>query len=123
VGGWLGRVGVRPEALSESAITTVESLNDPAAREAFLATLRGVVDIAGQRVSARGKLPSTQLPLLIVWGDRDAVLPVTHGEEAAALVEDGRLVIFPGAGHEPHRHDPERFAELLVEHAQAAVAR
>jgi pimeloyl-ACP methyl ester carboxylesterase len=106
--------------LSEESLTTVRELGDPATRTAFLATLRGVVDISGQRVSAVSKLPAaSHLPTLLVWGDRDPIIPIAHGREALALLPNARLVVFPGAGHEPYRHDPERFAALLLDHAHA----
>jgi pimeloyl-ACP methyl ester carboxylesterase len=111
------------DLLGEEALTTLRSLQDPASRAAFLATLRGVMDISGQRVSAVSKLPSaSHLPTLLVWGDRDPIIPVEHGRRAVELLPRGRLVIFPGAGHEPHRHDPTRFAELLLEHRAVAAA-
>lgn len=113
---------VRPgqSLLSEESLTTLRELGDPPTRTAFLATLRGVIDISGQRVSAVNKLPAAaHLPMLLVWGDRDPIIPIAHGRAAAELLPESRLVVFPGAGHEPHRQDPARFAELLVAHARA----
>lgn len=107
--------------LDEESLTTLRELGDPATRTAFLATLRGVVDISGQRVSAVSKLPSAgHLPTLLVWGDRDPIIPIAHGRAAVELLPYGRLVVFPGAGHEPHRTDPVRFADLLLAHAARA---
>ena len=57
----------------------------PERRKAFLATLRAVVGTEGQRVAALDRLYlAEELPLLIVWGDRDPIIPVAHGEEAHA---------------------------------------
>jgi pimeloyl-ACP methyl ester carboxylesterase len=114
-GGALSRIGLNPEALSADAVRTLQELDEPQARNAFLATLRGVVDFRGQRVSAVSKLSSASgVPTLLIWGDRDPVIPVEHGVRAHELLPDSRLVVFPGAGHEPHRFDPERFAELVA---------
>ena len=56
------------------------SLADPERRKAFLATLRAVVGTDGQRVAALDRLYLAEaLPLLIVWGDRDPIIPVAHG--------------------------------------------
>ncbi len=122
VGRALGFLRGSGSLLDEEALTTLRELSDPATRTAFLATLRGVVDISGQRVSAVSKLPSAgHLPTLLVWGDRDPIIPIEHGRAAVALLPYGRLVVFPGAAHEPHRHDPARFADLLLTH-QALVA-
>ncbi len=115
VGGVLSRVGLNPEFVSADAVRTLRELDEPQARNAFLATLRGVVDFRGQRVSAVSKLSSASgVPTLLIWGDRDPVIPVDHGVRAHELLPDSRLVVFPGAGHEPHRFDPERFAELVA---------
>ena len=55
-----------------------------------------------------------ELPVLLVWGDRDPILPVAHGRRAVDLLPSARLVVFPGCGHEPQRWDPARMADLLV---------
>jgi pimeloyl-ACP methyl ester carboxylesterase len=118
---WLGdqlsRVGMTPHALSPRTLQTVSWLREDDRRAAFLATLRSVVSPRGQRVSALDKLHLLEgSRVLIVWGDRDPVLPMVHGQNAHRLLSGSRLVIFPGAGHEPHTHDPERFAALVAEH-------
>ncbi len=123
VGRVLGFLRGGDTLLSEDSLATLGELADPATRTAFLATLRGVVDISGQRVSAVSKLPAaSHLPTLLIWGDRDPIIPMAHGERATELLPTARLVVFPGAGHEPFRHDPARFAELLVEHAARVEA-
>jgi pimeloyl-ACP methyl ester carboxylesterase len=116
IGRTLGWAHIGPGLLSADSMTILAGLHDPQARAAFLATLRGVVDISGQRVSATSRLPDARVPVLLIWGDRDPVIPIRHGHAAVELLIDGRLVVFPGAGHEPHRHDPARFTEVLVEH-------
>ena len=103
--------------LDDESLSTLHELGDRATRGAFLSTLRQVVDVSGQRVSAVAKLPTaSHLPTMLVWGDRAPIIPIEHGRAAVALLPRGRLVVFPGAGHEPHRYDPARFADLLAEH-------
>src|SRR5436305_1169876 len=71
------------------------SLADPESRSAFVQALRASVDPTGQRVRATDRLYlATQLPLLIVWGARDRVIPLEHGRRAHALVPRSRLVVF-----------------------------
>ena len=118
VGQVLGAFHIGPGLLSSDSMTILAGLHDAPTRSAFLATLRGVVDVSGQRVSAISKLPDARLPILLVWGDRDPVIPVQHGRAAAEVVPDGRLVVFPGAGHEPHRFDPQRFADLIADYVK-----
>jgi pimeloyl-ACP methyl ester carboxylesterase len=92
-----------------------ESLSDADSRRAFLATIRSVVGPEGQRVSALELLPRLTCPILLVWGDRDRMIPVTHGQAAVRRIPNARLEVFEGAGHFPHLDHPERFARLLRE--------
>lgn len=125
---WVGeraaRVGVAPHLLSPRALETVRWLAEDDRRAAFLSTLRSVIDPRGQRVSALERLHMLQdRAVLIVWGDRDPMIPLAHGEQAHALLPGSRFVVFPGAGHEPHVTDPVRFAELVADHVHAAAGR
>jgi len=90
------------------------SLTSPAGRLAFLSTVREVIDPGGQRVSANDKLYlAAAIPTLIVWGDRDAVLPVAHGRAAHEAVPGSRLEILEGSGHFLPVQDAERLAALI----------
>ena len=53
------------------------------------------------------------MPTLIVWGERDPMIPAAHGIAAHALIPHSRLELFPDAGHYPFDEDPERFAAVL----------
>ncbi|SOD74995.1 pimeloyl-ACP methyl ester carboxylesterase [Jatrophihabitans sp. GAS493] len=97
----------------EDADHVWHSMRESDTRAAFLATLRAVVDGGGQRVSALRRLTESAIPTLFIWGDRDQVIPIRHGEEAQSRVPGSELVIFPGAGHSPHRHDSARFAKVV----------
>jgi pimeloyl-ACP methyl ester carboxylesterase len=119
----LSRVGIHPEGLSLDRISVLERFSDPSSRMAFLATLRGVMDLQGQRVSALAKLPATaHLATLLIWGDHDTVIPVEHAHAVHEQLPNSRLVVFPGAGHEPHKFDPERFADLIREFVADSVS-
>ncbi len=99
------------------------SLIDPRTRTAFLRTLRTVVDVKGQLVSARDRLYlASEMPTMIVWGDNDPIIPVSHAYEAHAAIEGSRLEVFEGSGHFPHCHDPERFAEVLLDFVETTEA-
>jgi alpha-beta hydrolase superfamily lysophospholipase len=53
------------------------------------------------------------MPTLIVWGDRDPVVPVRHARLAHDAMPGSRLEIFEGAGHFPFHNDPDRFLVVL----------
>ncbi len=108
------RWGRRPDFFPDQVMDRIDRLSDPVERHSFLATLRSVVDHTGQRVSALEKLHlSNSVPVLILWGRQDSIIPVAHGERAHEMLESSTLVVFDDAGHEPHRKDPVRFAETL----------
>jgi pimeloyl-ACP methyl ester carboxylesterase len=112
----LGRIGltIGPD-LAEMA-RGYASLADAGARMAFLHTLRGVLDITGQRVSATDRLYLTELlPTLIVWGERDPLIPVAHAHAAHRAMPGSRLEVFAGVGHFPQLHDPVRFALTVAD--------
>ena len=67
-------------------------------------------------MDARDRLYLAQgLPFLIIWGERDPIIPLAHGQAAHDLVPGSRLEIFPGTGHFPHLEDPQRFVRLLLD--------
>src|SRR6202011_4555593 len=91
-------------------------LEAPGAREAFLATLRSVIDIHGQRVSARDRLYLLAgLPTLIVWGERDRTIPISHGLAAPEAIPGSRFETLPRAAHFPNLEDPDGLAAVLRE--------
>jgi pimeloyl-ACP methyl ester carboxylesterase len=75
-----------------------------------------VVDFRGQRVSAADRLYlASEMPMMIVWGDRDPIIPVEHAYATRDAVPGSRLEIFEGAGHYPHCTDPHRFVDLVTD--------
>jgi pimeloyl-ACP methyl ester carboxylesterase len=85
------------------------SLADPPTRSAFLRTLRSVVDYRGQSVNALSRLClRIEMPTLVIWGDRDAIIPVEHGSAVPAARPGSRLAVLPGLGHFPTSNPPLR---------------
>jgi pimeloyl-ACP methyl ester carboxylesterase len=110
----LGRLGLRSGEDLAGVTSGIGSLTDAGAREAFVHTARAAIDAGGQRVSATDRLYlAAQLPTLIVWGERDPIIPVAHGHAAHAAIRGSRLEVFGGAGHFPHREEPVRFVSVL----------
>src|SRR4051812_33678044 len=91
-------------------------LEQPGAREAFVNTLRSVIDVHGQRVSATDRLYLLEgIPTLVVWGERDHTIPIEHGRDACAAIPRARFATLPRAAHFPHLEDPEGLAAVLRE--------
>jgi pimeloyl-ACP methyl ester carboxylesterase len=111
---FLSSLGIRGSADVEGVAEGFASLTEADARRAFVHTVRSVIDPNGQRVSAADRLYLTRdIPSLIVWGDRDRIIPVSHADMAHELMPGSRLEIFPGAGHFPFNDDPVRFVDVL----------
>ena len=90
------------------------SLTDREQRQAFVRTMRSVIDPGGQSVSAMDRLYLAEhIPTLIVWGERDRIIPVAHAYEALKAAPHSRLEVLPGVGHFPQSEDPETFVALL----------
>ena len=112
----IGRIGLRAGADMEEMWRGFCSLSDHEARAAFIHTLRGIIDPGGQRVSATDRLYlAAEMPSLIVWGERDPVIPFRHALRASEAMPGSRLVSFPNAGHFPHRDNPRRFTRALLD--------
>jgi pimeloyl-ACP methyl ester carboxylesterase len=56
------------------------------------------------------ELSSIKSPTLIIWGDRDTILPKSQQETFASAIAGAKLVVYPGAGHALYWEEPARFA-------------
>ena len=116
IGGWLAHVGLQPTPNLEQIWQSYGSLADTETRTAFTHTLRSVIDVAGQRVSAADRLYlAAAVPTLIIWGDHDKIIPVEQGRATHAAIPGSRLEIFAGAGHFTHCDQPDRYCEVLTD--------
>jgi len=114
LGRGLAAVGLRPNADVAEIARGYAALEDPDRRAAFLATLRAVVGTRGQRVDANARLYLAEaVPVLIVWGRRDSIIPVRHGEDAHRAIPGSRLEVFDDAGHMPQLEAGGRFVAAL----------
>jgi hypothetical protein len=53
------------------------------------------------------------VPVQLIWGSRDSVIPVSHARMAHAAMPGSQLEIFEGSGHFPFHDDPDRFVEVV----------
>ena len=84
------------------------------ARAAFLHTLRAVIDVHGQRVSATDRLYLLEsIPTLIVWGERDHTIPLRHGRAAHQAIPHSSFRTLSAAAHFPHLEDAHGLSTLL----------
>ena len=113
LGSWLTSAGIHSPHAGE-IWNAYSSLSDGETRQAFLRTLRSVVDYRGQAVSAVNKFHlSSGLPILLIWGDQDRIIPVAHGYATHNALPDNRLEVLRGVGHFPHVESPTVVADIL----------
>ncbi len=111
----LGAIGLQAGADIAEGARGYASLNNREARAAFVHTIRAVIDPLGQRVSALDRLYLAEaLPSLIVWGEKDRIIPSHHAEIAHQAMPQSRLELIEGAGHFPHMTDAVRVSRLLA---------
>jgi pimeloyl-ACP methyl ester carboxylesterase len=97
-----------------AVVRALRPLERAGSREAFLQTLRSVIDLQGQHVSATDRLYLLgPVPTLIVWGERDNTIPLQHGRSAHEAIPHSRFETLPRAAHFPHLEDPEGLADVL----------
>jgi pimeloyl-ACP methyl ester carboxylesterase len=118
----VGKAGLR--ALSRSKITAArdlaevaeiyESFKDPRARAAICHVVRAVVDVRGQIVTMVDRAYLTQaMPMLVIWGTDDVVIPSKHAENAARIAPGAVVEVLPNSGHFPHKDHPDRFVRIV----------
>ena len=117
------RLGVRNPTADE-IWQSYRSLTDPETRQAFLRTTRSVIELGGQAVAAKDRLYLAEgLPVLIVWGERDRIIPVSHAYETYSALPHSRLEVVPDVGHFPHAENPRVFVKLVRDFMMATAPR
>ncbi len=110
---WLSSRGLRSPRGAE-IWSAYSSFSDRQTRDAFLRTLRSVVDYRGQCVSALNRLNVREdMPTLAIWGEQDAIIPVEHAYAALEARPNCRLEVLPGVGHFAQVEAPVEVAELI----------
>ncbi|HME48020.1 alpha/beta hydrolase [Mycobacterium sp.] len=95
-------------------LRVLAELPEPTASAAFSRTLRAVVDWRGQVVTMLDRCYLTEsVPVQLIWGRHDSVIPVSHARMAHAAMPGSQLEIFDRAGHFPFHDDPDRFVEVV----------
>lgn len=108
----IGLPAVSPS--TDEAWRGLPSLADADTRRAFLATSRSVIDMHGQTVSAQNRLAGfANQPSMLVWGEKDRMIPSSHVEAAKLELPATRVEMFARSGHFPHLDEPDRFARVL----------
>jgi len=60
-------------------------------------------------------------PTLIVWGERDRLLPKSMAEKYMRKIKNSRYVMIPEAGHLPHEESPEDFNTVVLDFLRGGI--
>lgn len=67
----------------------------------------------GVTIDLRDRLRELEMPVLLVWGERDRIVPYAEALRARRHIAHGRLVAFTHAGHSPFAERPDDFARVI----------
>jgi pimeloyl-ACP methyl ester carboxylesterase len=102
--------------LAEAAEEIAHRRDYPWAGEAMLRSFRGLVFsylAAGAR-SAWRMLSQIQAPTVVIWGELDRLVDVSHAPRVAAAIPDASLLVLPDVGHTAQLEDPVSTARAIL---------
>ncbi|HKB48763.1 MAG TPA: alpha/beta fold hydrolase [Ktedonobacterales bacterium] len=94
--------------LQHALLTQAEVL--PSGASAFHAW----INLRGVHLTLAERLKELEMPVLLLWGERDSVTLYSHALVAARYLRDGRLVTLSRCGHSPFAERPGDFAGVLL---------
>lgn len=100
-----------PEKLSEARINSVHDMMVwPGNGDAFVARAASFT-----LPDPTEDLQGIEVPTLIIWGDKDVMVPAAHAEKFAAAMPKVTLKLYENAGHVPQEETPEQLASDVRE--------
>ncbi|MEV4483019.1 alpha/beta fold hydrolase [Micromonospora coxensis] len=106
-------------ATDERIAYALELAGQPYTARVMLETCRHLGTFRGVRPQWRDELlarvAERHVPTLIVWGDRDLILPAAHLDAARARLPKARTHLFTDCGHLPQVERAEEFHRMLVD--------
>jgi pimeloyl-ACP methyl ester carboxylesterase len=115
---WLKQLFANPAMMDESFIATAEQqMADPATRERLASVADRFFPDGTQALDLRSLLAETRMPVRVVWGVADRILPASHSEGLPGRVAVHR---FANVGHLPHVEAREAVAEIISDNMASA---
>lgn len=85
----------------------------PGAREAIVATAQQIVPADVETVTSQ--YHTISVPVLIIWGAEDEVVPVSVAHNFKRDIPNSELVILPECGHMPPEEAPQETIRLITQ--------
>ena len=122
--GLVKRVFHRPPSFLPEVLPEMQRVRElPGSRRAALQSIRSSINLLGLRRDryVLHRLQRSPVPLMIVWGEEDKVLPVSHAREVQQALPGCVVHIIPECGHWPHMEKAEEFNRLLTRFLGSAL--
>ena len=106
---WIMSLIVRhPSRIKADAM--FEALMKGADKPGFEDALRGTLEY-----DFRDRIPQIGAPTIVIWGEKDMIIPVKDADAFVSMIEGARKVIIEDTGHVPMFERPAAFNKLLAE--------
>jgi pimeloyl-ACP methyl ester carboxylesterase len=105
---------VPPETIDRSLALIEQRQDVPGMDKAFLSAARSLVRLLVDPRSYRSAMASIRVPVLMVQGDKDRLVPVTAARDIAGRHPDWQYLELPGVGHVPQLQVPEQLATAVL---------
>ena len=116
--------GLRHRLYARGARVTADVIDDSWLPIRISGTRRAALQaIRSDPHAYRGLLDRLSVPTLVVWGERDRLLPVREAERVRARIPGAQLRVIADAGHMPQRERPEAFAAAVREFVEGLSPR
>jgi len=89
----------------------VNRMQLPNAKYAFMSSVIG----SKSAPNLSGRLDGIKAPTLIVWGERDGMIPVRYAGKFQREIKGSQLAIIESSGHTPYFEKPEVFSDAILE--------
>ncbi len=112
---WVGRAYANPAAITAELVEILAvPAQDRGAAATFSALFKGMTSAEfGPKVKTI--LPTLNIPLLLMWGRQDRMIPPYLAQQFAALNPNLELVELDDAGHCPHDECPDKVNQIILE--------
>jgi pimeloyl-ACP methyl ester carboxylesterase len=98
--------------IMEEMVTTYgANLSLPGASQALIKTAKQMLPSNLEKLSERYK--SIAVPVLLIWGEKDEIVPLEVGRKLAGNIPNSKLVVIPDCGHVPQEECPGRAIEAM----------
>lgn len=99
-----------PARLSDATVTRYwDMMRAPSVRAAVIARLQQTM-----LEDPRSTLQQIAVPVLLIWGEKDGMIPFRNAQDYLATLKSAKLVSFPDLGHVPQEEDPDRALQPVL---------